>query len=297
MCFTLITLKIFKKKFKHLDIVKKPAMTTTRKLSKSLMISATALNAVLYAIGALATAYIESPWGHGQFRPAIVIPSLFAIIFGPWVGGIGAAIGTLLADSIKHGYIYPPSLIAAVPANFIAFYLFGRVLEKRFTWTRFIWASILSLVIGNLICAILLVAYYTYVIPIFLPQFFIPLCVGLTSWWYITMIPFQLLVTPILIKAVVRAFPSIVPQDVIEASLRKEMPTMHFAIALLVPGLIMFSFGIATILDPNIALSMVGVLRKAYLIASLIQVMFIATGLGSTILGASLMVISKLRKI
>jgi len=267
----------------------------TYKYKKSLIVSLTALNAALYAIGAYVTAYIESPWGHGQFRPAIVIPATFATIFGPWVGGMGAAIGTLIADSIKHRTLYIPSLIAAVPANFIAFYIYGKMLEKKFNWTNFIVSSVITLLVGNLICAILLAAYYTYVIPIFLPQFYPQLVLGFTAWWYITMIPFQLLVTPMIVKAVAKAMPSIVPQDVLKASLSKEMPTLHFSLALLLPGLLMLSIGIITIFKPSIALSLVGVLRNAEIIASLIQSMFLLTGGCVSALGLMLLVTHKIR--
>jgi len=55
----------------------------------ALIIVATAVSAALYAVGSLTTAYIPSPWGMGQFRPAVVIPSFFAVVFGPWAGGLG----------------------------------------------------------------------------------------------------------------------------------------------------------------------------------------------------------------
>ncbi|MEM0017680.1 MAG: hypothetical protein QXU23_04655 [Candidatus Korarchaeum sp.] len=52
-------------------------------------VSATGLCAALYAIGSFSTSYIVSPFGRGQFRPAVVIPALFSIIYGPEVGGWG----------------------------------------------------------------------------------------------------------------------------------------------------------------------------------------------------------------
>jgi Na+/proline symporter len=91
-------------------------MEKRAKKSRSLMVISTALCAALYAIGAYATAYIQSPWGMGQFRPAVVIPAFFATIFGPWTGGVGAAIGTLICDSAKRSALHVGSLIAAVPA-------------------------------------------------------------------------------------------------------------------------------------------------------------------------------------
>jgi uncharacterized membrane protein len=113
---------------------------------KSILTVATIMCAALYAISSFATAYIPSPWGFGQFRPGVVIPAFFAAIFGPMPAGIGAALGTLIADSVKHGYLYPGSYLAAVPGNFIGFYLFGYILRKKFNWGRFILASNVTLI-------------------------------------------------------------------------------------------------------------------------------------------------------
>ncbi|MBN1683323.1 ECF transporter S component [Candidatus Bathyarchaeota archaeon] len=126
----------------------------------SVKIMVTVICAALYAVGSYLTAYIPSPWGVGQFRPAVVIPAYFAIIFGPLPAGIGAAFGTLLADSIKHGYLYPGSLIAAVPGNFIGFYFMGKLLWKKFSWDRFIIIINAGLFLANAIVSILYVFAY-----------------------------------------------------------------------------------------------------------------------------------------
>ncbi|MEM3579054.1 MAG: ECF transporter S component, partial [Candidatus Bathyarchaeia archaeon] len=103
-------------------------MESKTELPKSLTVVLTALCAALYAVGAYATSYIQSPWGMGQFRPAVVIPAFFATVFDPWTASIGAALGTLICDSAKHGTLYMGSLIAAVPGNFIGFFLFGYII-------------------------------------------------------------------------------------------------------------------------------------------------------------------------
>lgn len=90
----------------------------------------------------------------------MVIPAFFAVIFGPWVGGVGAALGTFIADSVKHGGIYLGSLLAAVPGNFIGFFLFGYLLRKKFNWARFITVTNVALVLSNLIVAFLYVYAY-----------------------------------------------------------------------------------------------------------------------------------------
>jgi uncharacterized membrane protein len=62
--------------------------------------------------------------GGVAFWPAAVIPAAFAVLFGPWTGGIGAAIGIFIRDMLFHG---DPllSLCAGVTANFVAFFLIG----------------------------------------------------------------------------------------------------------------------------------------------------------------------------
>lgn len=162
--------------------------------------------------------------------------------------GVGAAIGTLIADSVKHGYIYPGSLIAAVPGNFIGFYLFGLILRRRFTWGRFILASHLTLTLANLAVAVLYVLGYKI---LYLSQLtgmpagaLMTLIFGLTLWWFVTMLPFVLIVTPPLIRAASASFPSIVPEDVREHSLSGEASEKGFALSMLIPGLAMILLGV-----------------------------------------------------
>jgi len=214
----------------------------------SLLTVAMALCASLYAVGSYATAYIPSPWGFGQFRPAVVIPAFFATIFGPMPAAIGAAMGTLIADSVKHGYLYPGSYLAAVPGNFIGFYLFGYIV-KKFNWRRFILASNITLTVANAIVAFLYVfafkVLYLGALDMRLADLTF-LSIGLTIWWFVTMLPFVLIITPPLIRAVAIAIPSVVPEAVRNHSLREEFPKTSFSLSMLVPGLIMLLIGLAT---------------------------------------------------
>ncbi len=248
-------------------------------MRKSLIVSSAAVCAALYALGALATAYIESPWGRGQFRPAVVIPAFFATIFGPLVGGIGGAIGTFIADSIKHGGPYMPSLVAAVPGNFVAFYLYGAMV-RRFSWRKFIVAGHVSLVVGNVLTALL---YTTYVFSTIMPG----LIVGLSIWWYITMLPFLFLIVPVLVKAVSKAMPSLVPEDVRKASLLEEMPRKEFVLSLVVPGLVMVGVGAALHFYPDlIAFFFPGKFAKLRpILEGLLKVMFFVTGVANVLCG------------
>lgn len=217
----------------------------------TLQIAAMAMCAGLYAIGSYLTAFIPSPWGVGQFRPAVIVPAFFAVIFEPWTGGIGAAIGTLIADSAKYGYPYPGSFLAAVWGNLIGFFLFGWLIRKKFSWSRFVATANITLTVANAIVAFLYVFIFKllylgdqkYVaMPLDVQIFF---SIGLTIWWFVTMLPFVLLFTPLLIKAVAAAVPSIVPDDVKQHSLKEELPKTTFTLAFLVPGLVMLVLGLA----------------------------------------------------
>ena len=216
----------------------------------SVIIVATAINAALYAVGSYTTAYIPSPWGVGQFRPAVVIPALFSVIFGPWAGGVGAALGTLIADSIKHGAIYPGSLFASVPGNFVGFFLMGYLFKKKFNWARFITVSNITLVIANVITAFLYVFFYkclytqTSAFIDSSADSLIALSLGLTIFWFVTMLPFVLLVVPPMIAAVTKAFPSIVAPE-IKSNGVQPVPKRLIGTAMLIPGIIMILLGFA----------------------------------------------------
>lgn len=219
----------------------------------SLLLTATVMCAALYAVGCYATAYIPSPWGFGQFRPAVIIPALFGAIFGPVPSALGAAIGTLIADSVKHGTLYMGSLMAAVPGNFLGFYIFGYILKKKFNWTRFISASVVTLIVGNAITAFFYVFLYR---AIYLQAFAFSvdtltfISFSLTIYWFVTMLPFILLVTPLLIRAVASAMPSVVSEELRTSSLQVEIPKTSFALAMIAPGLIMLLIGLATTFTP-----------------------------------------------
>ncbi|MBM3291396.1 ECF transporter S component [Candidatus Bathyarchaeota archaeon] len=215
-------------------------MMSSERTSVRIMI--TVICAALYAVGAYLTAYIPSPWGVGQFRPAVVIPTFFAVVFGPIPAGIGAALGTLLADSIKHGYLYPGSLIAAVPGNFLGFFLIGKLLWKKFSWNKFILISNFGLLFANAVVAILYVFAYKLLYQnqyTSLPfEALVVMATGLTLFWFVTKLPFVLLITPPLIQATVSAFPFLVTNDLKEI-LKKGLPERELGISMLGPGILL----------------------------------------------------------
>jgi len=91
-------------------------------------IAAISICSALYAVFGILTGGINF-FGIG-FLPAVVIPAVFAALFGPWVGGISGAIGIFLRDMFVHGNPIL-SLVAGVPANFILFFLIGYLYTKK----------------------------------------------------------------------------------------------------------------------------------------------------------------------
>ena len=125
--------------------------------------------AALYAVIGLLTSFGLS-LGGVAFWPAVVIPAIFAVLFGPWVGGTGAAIGIFIRDLLYHG---DPllSLSAGVTSNFTMCFLIGYISNTNLSRRKLS----LSVVIGG----ILIVA------GVLLPTLLLPtessLFTGLTS--------------------------------------------------------------------------------------------------------------------
>ena len=82
------------------------------------------ITAALYAAVGRLTAGVTF-FGIG-FLPAVVIPAVIAVLYGPWVGGISGAIGIFIRDMLVHGNA-ALSLAAGVPPNFLLFFLIGYI--------------------------------------------------------------------------------------------------------------------------------------------------------------------------
>ena len=67
---------------------------------KTIDVAMIGVSTALYAIvGVLTNMGIVSPVvGVVKFWPAVIVPGIFAVLFGPWVGGISAAIATPFND-------------------------------------------------------------------------------------------------------------------------------------------------------------------------------------------------------
>ena len=83
-----------------------------------------------------------------RFWPAVVVPAVFSILFGPIVGGLGAAIGIFISDMMIHSNALL-SLTVGVPSNLLGFYIVGLIgrkeLDKKSTTIGTVTALIISL--------------------------------------------------------------------------------------------------------------------------------------------------------
>jgi hypothetical protein len=101
---------------------------------KAIDVAGLALNIALYvAVGYIFYTLIPISYGGVRFWPPVIVPAVFAVVFGPLVGGIGAAVGIFLSDAI-FGNNLLLSLIAGVTSNFVAFFLIGYIAKKKIRW-------------------------------------------------------------------------------------------------------------------------------------------------------------------
>ena len=177
-------------------------------LSAAKRLTLISVNAALYAVAIAITSPIPTPWGVGHFRPGVVIPAFFTVVFGPIIGGVGAAIGCFIGDfALSFFGLTTPllSLIAGVPGNFAGFYVLGWLISKRRSLASFIVSSFIALIVGNLVAALGVLAYFWFVVPSWASwpvNMKIAVVSGLTLFWVVTMVIFVIPLVPIIVSYV-----------------------------------------------------------------------------------------------
>jgi len=165
-------------------------------VSSAKTIAAAATCAALYAIVNILTSPIHTPWGVGEFRPGVVIPAFYALIFGPLPAALGAGVGSVIGDliSLVPGGASTPivAIVAGGIGNFLGFIVLGYVYQKMKAWRGFMLGTISGLFVGNLWAA----AGVVFLLG--LPNVLI---LGLLLFWFATMFPFVIIVDPILLRA------------------------------------------------------------------------------------------------
>jgi hypothetical protein len=128
-----------------------------RRQPLSLQLATTAINAALYAgVGALWTVFPLTVFGV-RFWPQVFIPATFSVLFGPWTGGVGAAIGIFLSDVLYGHHDALLSLLVGVPSNFVGFFLIGLLTQRNLSGF-----SRRMLLFVSLLIPIFLAAYGVY---------------------------------------------------------------------------------------------------------------------------------------
>jgi hypothetical protein len=128
---------------------------------KTWNVAAFALNVALYVVtGYLFSSVVPLKFEGVRFWPQVIVPAVFAAVFGPWVGGLGAALGIFLNDIIL-GNNPLLSLMAGVTSNFACFWLIGYIVNKRTRWR-------VSVVASGVVSALLIGLSLVYVEPLYL---------------------------------------------------------------------------------------------------------------------------------
>ena len=223
------------------------------------------ITTALYAVGKWMTAFIPTPWGVGQLLVGIFLPAYMAVVADTLSVALGAGIGTFVGDLFVQ--TNPTlSLIAGVPANFIAFLLFGWFVKRYRSWPSFVAGTVVFVSLGNLIASVNVYLFANATIGITLPSSAIA---GLTVFWNTTSIPAILIGVPILVRATRplqgrSRMLSEFPQWPNEIGTRGYAIALSFALAYTVLGAVIFLFAPTSVSSaPGLAYFVLGALLVA----------------------------------
>lgn len=142
---------------------------------KTIHVAAFAVNAALYVVlGILLSSVAPIYFGGVRFWPQVIVPAVFATVFGPWVGGLGAAVGIFVSD-VALGGSPLLSLMAGITSNFVGFWLIGYIANKKvdikkstivFTILTVICTAIAYLYASVLAIGVILGCYIVYLIVV-----------------------------------------------------------------------------------------------------------------------------------
>ncbi len=171
-----------------------------------------AICAALYAMVNIATSFIRTPFGIGEFRPGVVIPAFFAIVAGPVPAALGAGIGSFIGGMLSvvpaGSSTFLWAIAAGAPGNFIGFLALGLIYEKLKSWRGFIFGTTAGLFVGNLVAAAGVVLLGMFALPYSKLNPFpgMPgglaggILGGLVLFWFGTMFPFVIILVPPIVK-------------------------------------------------------------------------------------------------
>jgi len=228
-------------------------MSIERRTTVATKIAIMAITAVLYAVAKALTSFIPTPFGVGQLLIGIFVPAFMAVVADTFSVAVGAGLGTFIGDAVfltPQGSTNPAlSLIAGVPANFVAFLLFGWFVKRYKSWPAFVAATVSFVTLGNLIAATSIVLFgasvFTALGPLTRAYSLTSLVLGFTVFWTATMIPAILVAVPILVRAVKplegrSPIISYYPSWSLVSARTQAVTSAFFAVLLLVLGVLYF---------------------------------------------------------
>jgi len=202
-----------------------------------------AMTAALYTVGKAVTGFIPTPFGVGQFLIGLFIPAYFAVVSETIPVAIGAGLGTFIGDVLVLAPLNETtpylSLVAGVPANFVAFLIFGWFVKRYKSWSAFVAATVCFVTLGNLIAAVSVVE------NVALPA---GLILGFVVFWNVGSIPAVLIGVPVLVRATKPLMDRSKilryrPQWGVGVSARQAAIAMGFAVVFIAIGAILFLGG------------------------------------------------------
>lgn len=104
------------------------------------------VGAVLYGVGCFATMSIAI--GTITFRPAAFISCAWGILFGPWVGGLAAAIGNTFISDVLSGW-FGIGGVGGFVGNFLMGFLPALLVRNAKKW----WSISLWSAVAAVLCA------------------------------------------------------------------------------------------------------------------------------------------------
>lgn len=168
---------------------------------RTLEIVLIAIGAVLYAVFSIPTMFVIAFQTGGpiniQFRPAVIIPSAMAVLFGPLVGGFSAGIGTTIASAVKHGSPSLATIFGGLPGNFLCYFFIGLLTRNKKSIKELALTAAVGYLFGSL--TISLGMYAIGYIPT------VELMLASMAAVFITGYIMTLIGTPILVRAYLKA--------------------------------------------------------------------------------------------
>lgn len=155
-----------------------------KKRNPAILIALVIVGAVLYGLSSWVTMGVAI--GTVTLRPAAFISCAWGILFGPWVGGLAAAIGNTFISDVLSGW-FGIGGVGGFIGNFLMGFLPGFLVKDTKKW----WFVSLWSGISAVICAACIALWQVIVnINVFWPPF-----IGVTS----SNVPANMIGTPIVV--------------------------------------------------------------------------------------------------